>query len=59
MHEKLVENMYGAGVENHRAINSRGDVAYKVVPTSKIYFRDVYKNRENITEWLGPWRTAY
>lgn len=59
MHEKLVENMYGAGVENHRAINSRGDLAYNVVPTSKIYFRDVYKNRENITEWLGPWRAAY
>ena len=59
IHERLVENMYGATVDNSRAVNSRGDVAYNVIPTPNIYFRDVYKNRENITEWLGPWRTAY
>ncbi|MEP0767311.1 MAG: hypothetical protein HRF45_12340 [Fimbriimonadia bacterium] len=59
IHEKLVENVYGATVENFRAVNSRGDVAYNVIPTDNIYFRDVYKNRENITAWLGPWRTAY
>ncbi|GMV36998.1 MAG: hypothetical protein AMXMBFR61_15060 [Fimbriimonadales bacterium] len=59
LHEKLVVNVYGAGVWSQRAVNSRGDVAYNVLPTSNIYFLDVYKNRENITEWLGPWRTAY
>ena len=41
-----------------RAVNSRGDVAYNVMPTGSQWY-DVYRNSENVSEWLGPGHTAY
>jgi hypothetical protein len=38
-------------------INSRGDVCYYAAATAYDYF-DAYRNRENLSEWLGPDRAA-
>jgi len=53
-HERLQTGMYAVSADPSEVyINSRGDVCYRAAASRYDYF-DAYRNRENLSEWLGP-----
>ncbi len=57
-HERLQTGMYAVSADPSEVyINSRGDVCYYAAATAYDYF-DGYRNRENLSDWLGPDRAA-
>lgn len=56
-HEKLLSQVYDVAASPQDVwINSRGDVAYFASLSWSSPYTDAYRNRNNVSEWLGPGR---
>lgn len=56
-HEKLLSQVYDVAASPQDVwINSRGDVAYFASLSWSSPYTDAYRNRNSVSEWLGPGR---